>query len=59
MRDPAHITHVEYLWSPYYKSTQIPPIQISSLGYQLGKCFKILTYRKITEHMIMVQVECL
>ena len=21
MRDPAHIAHVEYPWSPYYKST--------------------------------------
>ena len=21
MRDPAHITHIEYPWSPYYKST--------------------------------------
>ena len=26
--------------------TQIAPIQISSLGYQLGQLFKILTYRK-------------
>ena len=21
VRDPAHVTHVEYSWSPYYKST--------------------------------------
>ena len=39
--------------------TQISPIQISSLGYQLYQLFKILTYRDSTEHRIMVQVEAL
>ena len=29
--------------------TQIPPIRISSLGYQLGQLFKILTYRKVQD----------
>ena len=27
--------------------TQIPPIQISSIGYQLCQLFKLLTYRKV------------
>ena len=27
--------------------TQIPPIQISSIGYQLCQLFKILTYREL------------
>ena len=29
--------------------TQIPPIQISSIGYQLCQLFKILTYTKLQE----------
>ena len=39
MRDLVCVTHVEYPWSPYYKST--------SLGYQLYQLFKILTYREV------------
>ena len=37
--------------------TQIPPIWISSIGYQLCKLFKILTYTEVQGHRIMVQVE--
>ena len=29
--------------------TQIPPIQISSLGYQFCQLFKILTYREVQD----------
>ena len=29
--------------------TQIPPIQISSIGYQLCQLFKILTYRELQD----------
>ena len=51
MRDPAHVvTYVEYPCSPLLQiHTQIPPIQIPSLGYQLGQLFKILTYRKVQD----------
>ena len=48
VRDPAHVIHVEYPWSPILQiHTQIPPIQIFSLGYQLCQLFKILTHTEV------------
>ena len=37
--------------------TQIPPIRISSIGYQLCQLFKILTYTEPTGLRIMVHIE--
>ena len=50
VRDPAHITHGEYPWSSYYKSTlRLLLSKYLSIGYQLCQLFKILTYTEIQD----------
>ena len=48
-RDPAHITHGEYPWSPYYKSTLGFLLSKYLIGYQLCQLFKILTYTELQD----------
>ena len=50
VRDLTHVVHVEYPWSPYYKSAlRFPPIKMSSIGYQLCQLFQILTYTEVQD----------
>ena len=50
VRDLTHVTTCGIPMVPILQiCTQIPPIQISSLGYQLCQLFKILTYTEVQD----------
>ena len=57
MRDPAHITHVEYPWSPYYKSTH--RFLLSEYLLYVTNFINFLKYSPIQKYrtQILVQVE--